>query len=207
VAEAIPFVLLFLLMRGEPDQTVVELVNSQRVEAGDHNVYSQILLLVVDKVWTHDLLADDSVILVFDHTLLPDHFDAPPTRGVRWLQDPELLVVSLFFLVQFESLLVRWEDVRVRTLVLLFREFAFEDGIVAIELIFTPQLPTMWEMVHSLEKREFPQEFGFAGDEPQHVPLVTLGLLEAAFLKVGYHAVLLVGVNDFELQVDVAVWL
>ena len=84
-----------VLVGRKSGEALVEDKDLQRVVAGDQDVYSQIILIVVNEMGVGNILGSLVVFTVFDLGVLGDHFYASPAGGVRGLQNPKLVFLGV----------------------------------------------------------------------------------------------------------------
>jgi len=200
VREAVVLVVLLLLVRREPHEPLLELVDAQGVEGGDQDLDAQVLLLVADEVRLHDVARDDGVVLVLDLRVLVDHLDALAAGHVAGLDDPELLEVALLGLVAREARLVRGQDLGERALVEVLGAPPPEVDLVLLHPVLAAQLLAAGEVVDLLLGQQLAQLLRLHGHAPEQVPLLALAVLEARLLQAVQHRVLPVRLQHALLQ-------
>lgn len=136
----------------KPHQSIFLHLDSQWIDTCHHNIDPEVILEFVDQVRVHDIVGHDYILFVFQVVFFGDDFDSTAACLIGWFDNPQLFVVFLFKLVDFESVIVSREDVRHWALIegVVIGEAAFEGEVVFPHHVFSAELKTVGEVVDSL---------------------------------------------------------
>lgn len=143
------FYVIRVFLSREPDKTLFEHVNFQRVETRYQTVDPQIKLEPVDQVRIRQVLRYDVAWLLFYFLLLRDYFYSFPATESGRLHNIHVFVVVNFAICGERPVVIR-EHVSLRAEVELCWELTLQSHYVLPHEVFAPDLERLGEVVDLL---------------------------------------------------------